>query len=97
LPAHGSFVKYATELTARGTDRYFPFFAIIIKLYDLSPAELRVAAALLSGKSPEHYALEAGVTMNTVRTQLKSLFQKTGTGRQAELVAVLGRVPSLQS
>ena len=66
-------------------------------LYDLSPAELRVAAALLAGKSPEEYASKAGVTMNTVRTQLKNLFQKTGTRRQSELVAVLSRVPPLQS
>jgi len=66
-------------------------------LYNLSPAELRVAAALLAGKSPEEYASKAGVTMNTVRTQLKNLFQKTGTRRQSELVAVLSRVPPLQS
>lgn len=65
-------------------------------LYDLSPAELRVASALLTGKSPEEYALEAGVTMNTVRTQLKNLFSKTGTHRQSELVAVLSSVPPLQ-
>ena len=66
------------------------------KLYDLSPAELRVASALLSGKSPEEYAQEAGVTMNTVRSQLKNLFRKTGTRRQSELVAMLSRVPHLQ-
>lgn len=67
------------------------------KLYDLSPAELRVASALLAGKSPEEYAQEASVTLNTVRTQLKNLFQKTGTHRQSELVAVLSRVPPLQN
>jgi len=67
------------------------------KLYDLSPAELRVASALLAGKSPEKYAQEAGVTLNTVRSQLKNLFRKTGTCRQSELVAVLSRVPRLQN
>jgi DNA-binding CsgD family transcriptional regulator len=67
------------------------------KLYDLSPAELRVAAALLAGKSPEEYALEADVTINTVRTQLKNLFQKTGTHRQSELVAVLSKAPPLHN
>lgn len=66
------------------------------RLYDLSPIELRIAAALLAGKSPEDYAQEAKVTLNTVRSQLKSLFRKTGTRRQAELVAVLSRVPSLR-
>jgi DNA-binding CsgD family transcriptional regulator len=66
------------------------------RLYHLSPAELRVAAALLAGKSPEEYAQEVGVTLNTVRSQLKSLFSKTGTRRQSELVAVLSRVPPLK-
>jgi DNA-binding CsgD family transcriptional regulator len=64
-------------------------------LFDLSPAELRVAAALLAGKSPEHYAHEAQVSLNTVRTQLKSLFRKTGTSRQSELVALLSQLPQL--
>lgn len=67
------------------------------KLYDLSPAELRVASALLKGLSPEEYALEAGVTLHTVRSQLKSLFAKTGTRRQSELVAVLSNLPPLRS
>jgi DNA-binding CsgD family transcriptional regulator len=64
-------------------------------LYDLSPAELRVASALLNGKSPEYYAHDAKVSLNTVRTQLKSLFRKTGTSRQSELVALLSQLPQL--
>lgn len=67
------------------------------RLYDLSAAELRVSSALLAGKSPEEYAQEAGITLNTVRTQLKSLFRKTGTHRQSELVAMLSRLPPLRT
>ena len=70
---------------------------LLATLYDLSPAELRIASALLAGKSPEQYALEAGVTMNTIRTQLKNMFSKTGTHRQSELVALLNRVPPLHN
>ncbi len=55
-----------------------------------------MAAALLAGKSTEDYAQEAKVTLNTVRSQLKSLFRKTSTRRQAELVAVLSRVLPLR-
>lgn len=66
------------------------------KLYNLTSAELRVASAILAGSSPEEYGQQAGVTQNTVRSQLKSLFRKTGTRRQSELVAVLSRVPTLQ-
>lgn len=63
------------------------------KLYNLSPAELKIVSALLAGKSPEEYALEAGVSLNTVRTQIKTLYRKTGTSRQSELVALLSRTP----
>jgi DNA-binding CsgD family transcriptional regulator len=70
---------------------------LIGKLYDLSPDELRVASALLTGKSPEEYAQEAGVSINTVRSQLRNVFNKTNTSRQAELVALLSRIPSLQN
>jgi DNA-binding CsgD family transcriptional regulator len=66
-------------------------------LYDLSLVELRVAAALLSGKSLEQYAQESNVTVNTVRSQLKKLFEKTNTHRQSELVALLSQAPPLQS
>lgn len=70
---------------------------LVGKLYNLSPAELRIVSALLSGKSPEEYAQAVGVTMNTVRTQLKKLFSKTGTRKQSELIAILSRVPPLQN
>ncbi|MEY2666081.1 MAG: hypothetical protein RLZZ384_252 [Pseudomonadota bacterium] len=66
------------------------------KLYGLSPAELRVANALLAGKSPGDYANEVGLTLNTVRSQLKNLFSKTNTCRQSELVALLSKLPPLR-
>lgn len=64
-------------------------------LYDFSPAEVRLAAAMLTGHSLERYASDVQLTLNTVRTQLKSLFHKTGTSRQAELVALLSQCPPL--
>ena len=70
---------------------------LLATLYGLSPTELRVASALLAGKSPEEYAQQAGVSMATVRSQLRNLFYKTGPRRQSELVAVLSRVPPLGS
>lgn len=68
---------------------------LLAKIYDFSPAELRVASALLSGKTPESYAQEIGVSINTVRTQLRSLFGKTETRGQTELVALLSQCPPL--
>ncbi len=66
---------------------------LLCKLYHFSPAETKVAIALFQGKSPEEYARLSGVSLNTVRTQIKSLYCKTGTSRQPELVSLLCRIP----
>ena len=65
-------------------------------LFALSPAEARLARGLLLGRTPDEHARHAGVGVATVRTQLHSIFSKTGVRRQAELVALLARVPALQ-
>lgn len=68
---------------------------LLAEIYDFSPAEFRVAAALLAGKSPEEYAQDAGLSINTIRTQLRNIFSKTGTRRQSELVAILSNTPPI--
>jgi len=60
-----------------------------IKAYGLSPAEARVATHIADGGSVETYAAQAGVSRGTVRSQLKSVFAKTGVHRQAELALKL--------
>ena len=73
-----------------------PSLQFLGKLYNFSPAEIKVCASLMQGKSPEEYALEAGVSVHTVRTQIKNLFRKTETNRQSELVALLCKIPYLK-
>lgn len=58
-------------------------------LLDLTPAEARLAAALVAGKTIKQFAEEVEVTLNTARTQLKSVFSKTGVSRQADLVRLI--------
>jgi DNA-binding NarL/FixJ family response regulator len=58
------------------------------ELYQLSAAEARVAAAIALGRTVEDIASATGVKEVTLRTQLRSIFQKTGTTRQVELVRV---------
>jgi DNA-binding CsgD family transcriptional regulator len=57
--------------------------------YDLTPAEARLALTLRAGHGVRRAAEEAGMTYETARWYLKIIFQKTGTRRQAELVARL--------
>ncbi len=62
-------------------------------LYGLTPAESRVAESLLQGANPEEISDRYGVSLATVRSQLRSIFDKTETRRQSELVALLLRSP----
>ena len=72
--------------------------AVLSRLYDLTPAEARLAAAMMQGTSLEQIASEFGLARNTVRSQLQKIFQKTSVKRQAELVRLLWNSPArLQS
>lgn len=66
-----------------------PAAEVLQVLFDLTPAEARVARAVAQGKTVEAIALANGVSRETVRTQLASVLAKTGMSRQAELVALL--------
>ena len=56
------------------------------RLFGLSPAETRVVARLLAGDAPAAIAQRLGISVPTVRTQMSSIFAKTGTTGQVELL-----------
>jgi DNA-binding CsgD family transcriptional regulator len=58
----------------------------------VTPAEARLALALLHDKTLKEYADEQGVSIHTVRIQMRSLLDKTDTRRQAELVRLLANI-----
>ncbi len=64
---------------------------VLIAAFGLTPAESLLATKLAEGIGIGAAARELGVGMETARTQLKSVFAKTGTRRQAELAALLAR------
>jgi DNA-binding CsgD family transcriptional regulator len=78
------FLTPLTQQSSPGPD-------LLQALFDLTPAEARVASMVVDGKPLDQVAAGLNVSMNTVRTQLKSVFAKTGAQRQAELVSLLGR------
>lgn len=59
---------------------------VLKALYGLTRKETRLVNGLLGGQSLEEYCDANFITANTVRTHLKSIYRKTGTNRQAELV-----------
>ena len=81
-------------LTPAAGDRA-PSQALLRTLFDLTPAEARVAQGVAVGRSPEQIAHEAGVAITTVRTQLRRVLEKTGCTRQAEAAALLAGTAAL--
>lgn len=61
----------------------------LAQLYRLTPAERRLTTALLDGERANDYADRAGITRNTVKTQLSQIFAKTGVSRQSDLVRMI--------
>ena len=66
-----------------------PSANILHGLFDLSPAEARVAQRIVEGHSVDEIARDNALSRETIRNQIKSIFAKTGTSRQAELVGLL--------
>jgi DNA-binding CsgD family transcriptional regulator len=71
-----------------------PPIAVLEALYELTPAEARLARALAAGQSPAEFATATGRSRETVRTQLKFLFRKLGVNRQTDLVRMLTSAPA---
>ena len=69
-----------------------PEFAALNSVFGLSAAEARLAQALARGESVESAALLLEIKPSTARSQLAAIFEKTGTRRQAKLVALLSRL-----
>jgi DNA-binding NarL/FixJ family response regulator len=59
------------------------------KLYRLTPSELRVLAAVSEVGGVAAVAEVVGISETTVKTHLQSLFAKTGTNRQTDLVKLV--------
>jgi DNA-binding CsgD family transcriptional regulator/PAS domain-containing protein len=60
--------------------------------WGFTTAEAQLAQWMMQGLSLAQAAERGGVTINTMRTHLRSLFDKTQTRRQAELVRLLLRL-----
>ena len=66
-----------------------PTQELLAGLFDLTPAEARVTRALAAGMPLDRAAAEFGLSVQTVRNQLASVFHKTGTSRQVELLRLI--------
>ena len=68
--------------------------ALLTAAFGLSHAECRIASMLADGMPLKTIADLLGVQYDTVRKQLLSIYQKTATNRQPELVRLLMNLPA---
>lgn len=67
---------------------------LLSRIYGLTPAEARLVSLLMQGKSLEVSGEALQITSNTARSSLKSIFAKTQTNRQSEMVRLLLNSPT---
>ncbi len=68
-----------------------PWEPVLRQAFGCTNAEAAVAVALAQGRDVDEIAHMRGVSLGTIRAQIKGIFAKTNTRRQAELVALLLR------
>ena len=92
-PSHqpGQDVRALLTLNALGP-KPGPPAAILAKTFRLTPSEAKLACIIARGAPPDIAARELKISRETARNQLKSVFAKTDTHRQSELVALLLQV-----
>lgn len=69
-----------------------PTLPLLQQVFGFTAAEARLAVGLLRGMDLQEIAELYGVSVGTLRVQLKSIFAKTETNRQAQLVALLAKL-----
>jgi DNA-binding CsgD family transcriptional regulator len=84
-------VRALVTLNALGP-RPGPPAALLAKTFSLTPSEAKLACIIARGAGPDTAAGELNISRETARNQLKSIFAKTATHRQGELVALLLQV-----
>ncbi|MBS0529334.1 MAG: helix-turn-helix transcriptional regulator [Proteobacteria bacterium] len=88
--AHDIFNEAGMLLLITAVDRAaVPTAEVLQGLFDLTPAEARVARGIAATTSVDALAASQGVTRETVRSQLRAVLTKTGLNRQSELVSLL--------
>lgn len=65
---------------------------LLANVFRLTSTEAAIAIAIAAGRNPAQIAAERGQSRETVRTHVRSILMKTGTHRESELAALIGRL-----
>jgi DNA-binding CsgD family transcriptional regulator len=85
----------AEKIASPGVEVGPPDMRVLCALFDLTPAEARLAREVATGASMQAAAANLNLSIETVRTYLKRVMAKTGTRRQAELAVLLSGLTRL--
>ncbi|MEQ1949884.1 hypothetical protein [Mesorhizobium sp. CN2-181] len=66
--------------------------SVLSAMFGLTPAEVTFCSRLMLGESVSDAADRLGISLETARTRLKTIFQKTDTSRQGQLMLLLSRL-----
>ncbi len=80
-------------ITPVATTIGLPSAEVVSGIFNLTPAEARLAITLTAGLSLRDTAANQGITFGTARAYLNSVFSKTGTNQQSTLVSLLKSIP----
>jgi len=83
-------------LVAAGGRRLAPVEQLV-EAFGLSPAEARVARDLTQGGTLDDCARAAGLSRNTVKSQLASVLAKMGLSNQRELIRLMAKLPAVRT
>ncbi|WP_081612766.1 helix-turn-helix transcriptional regulator [Methylobacterium sp. 88A] len=72
-----------------------PKLEVLQKTFNLTLTEAKISLLIIEGKTPNEIASLRNISLWTIRTQLASIYNKTKTRRQAELVSLLLKVSIL--
>ena len=72
-----------------------PDASMLAQLFGLTAAESVLMAAVVGGDRLQQHATRRGVSLATVRAQLRNVFVKTGAATQAELTLIAWSIPGL--
>lgn len=72
--------------------RFSPALSSLRSIFELTPAEARLAIELQSGSVLGEAADRLNISPETARKQLKAIFAKTGVARQPDLIALLSNL-----
>lgn len=95
-PLGGSMAGAAAIVTIGSAPGEHPVVEIdrVAQWFGLTPTEAAIAVSISQGQSLADYAALRAVSVNAARFLLKGVFRKTGATSQAQLAAMVARLPT---